>query len=396
MNTVWLGRFFGFVFVFFLVAPGWLSTALTSEMVKGVPLLFVVVAGASGFIAFIWFIKRRFGLFVVEKFFFLFVVYMVLRNYIALTAADFSKVVPGIKSSVNYSLSCMMRYVIFLILLVYCNLLFTTNYNRKSFLNSVYVFGIFFSIAFFVPGIKSSASYVIVTKPPLLLIVFCVFSSLMSSGLGYFACFFQFANVILVSLQCHYKRASFFLGVFSLVIFVCCFLRKILETRKLLVKMIGIVFSCLFILCTVFQVQKWNYYGTKLRAVGNVSSIVRDRNRFNKNFAERYFNRNLCDKVFGRGDCVENSYPHNIYIGILLSGGLVGLALWSSAFVWIAVLFFKFHGKCFLDFVLWGVLGIYLLQSWYVGFFLYPTVIYFIVYYMECRYRDVCSFGESS
>ena len=387
MYTVWLGRFFGFVFVFFLVAPGWLPTALTSEMVKDVPLLFVVVAGASGFIAFIWFIKRRFGLFVVEKFFFLFVVYMVLRNCIALTTADFSE---------DYIVSCMMRYVVFLILLVYCNLLFTTNYNRKSFLNSVYVFGIFFSIAFFVPGIKSSASYVIVTKPPLLLIVFCVFSSLMSSGLGYFACFFQFANVILVTLQCHYKRASFFLGVFSLVIFVCCFLRKILETRKLLVKMIGIVFSCLFILCTVFQVQKWNYCGIKLGTVGGFSAIMRDRRRLNKIFRERYFNRNLCDKVFGRGDRVENSCAHNIYIAILLSSGLVGLALWSSAFIWVAVLFFKFHGKCFLDFVLWSVLGIYLLQSWYVGFFIYPTVIYFIVYYMECRYRNVCSFGESS
>jgi len=320
---------------------------------------------------------------VVEKFFFLFVVYVVLRNCIALTTADFSN---------DYSLSCMIRYVIFLILLVYCNLLFTTNYNRKSFLNSVYVFGIFFSIAFFVPGIKSSASYAIVTKPPLLLIVFCVFS-LMSPGLGYFACFFQAANVILFTLQCHYKRASFFLGIFSLVIFVCCFLRKILETRKLLVKMIGIVFSCLFILCTVFQVQKWDYYGIKLRTF---SAIISDRNRFNNNFAERYFNRNLCDKVFGRGDCVENGYPHNIYMGILLSGGLVGLILWSSAFVWIAVLFFKFHGKCFLDFVLWSVLGIYLLQSWYIGFFLYPVVIYFIVYYMEWRYRGVCSFGKSS
>lgn len=386
MYTVWLGRFFGFVFVFFLVAPGWLPTAFASKMVTDVPLLFVVVAGASGFIAFIWFIKRRFGLFVVEKFFFLFVVYMVLRNCIALTTADFSE---------GYSVSCMMRYVIFLILLVCCNLLFTTNYNRKSFLNSVYVFGIFSSIAFFVAGVESLAHYVIFTKPPLILVVFCVFSSLMSSGLGYFACFFQAANVILFTLH-HCKRASFVLGVFSIVIFVCCFLRKILETRKLLVKKIGIVFSCLFILCTAFQVQKWSYDGTKLGTVDGFSAIMSERERQNKAFRERYFNRNLCDKVFGRGDRVENGYAHNIYIAILLSGGLVGLILWSSAFVWIAVLFFKFHGKCFLDFVLWSTLGIYLLQSCYIGFFIYPTVIYFIVYYMECRYRDVCSFGESS
>ena len=386
MYTVWLGRFFGFVFVFFLVAPGWLSTAFTSKMVTDVPLLFVVVAGASGFIAFIWFIKRRFGLFVVEKFFFLFVVYMVLRNCIALTTADFSN---------GYSVSCMMRYVVFLILLVYCNLLFTTNYNRKSFLNSVYVFGIFFSIAFVVSGPDSQAGYATVIKPPLLLIVFCVFS-LMSPGLGYFACFFQAANVILVTLQYYYKRASFFLGVFSIVIFVCCFLRKILETRKLLGKMIGIVFACLFILCTVFQVQRWNYYGIKLKTVGDFSVIIGDRKQQNKIFRELYFNRNLCDKVFGRGDRFENGYAHNVYIAILLSGGLVGLALWSSAFVWIAVLFFKFYGKCFLDFVLWSVLGVYLLHSCYVGFFLYPTVIYFIVYYMEYRYRGCALLGKVS
>ena len=393
MYTVWLGRFFGFVFVFFLVTPGWLSPARASKMVTGAPLLFIVVTGASGFIAFIWFIKRRFGLFVVEKFFFLFVAYMVLRNCIALTTADFSKVVPG--ALANYSLSCVMRYVLFLILLVYYNLLFTTNYNRKSFFNSVYVSGIFFSIVFMVLGVKALTGYVLFTKPPLLLIVFCVFSSLMSSGLGYFACFFQAANVILFSLN-YCKRASFFLGVFSIVIFVCCFLKKILETRKLLVKRIMIVFSCLFILCTVFQVQKWSYSGIKLRTGGDISAVVSSRKRMNKHYCELYLNRNLCDKVFGRGDRVENGYAHNVYIAILLSGGLVGLILWSSAFVWIAVLFFKFHGKCFLDFVLWSTLGIYLLQSCYIGFFLYPTVIYFIVYYMECRYRDVCSFGESS
>ena len=393
MNTVWLGRFFGFVFVFFLVTPGWLSPARASKMVTGAPLLFVVVAGASGFIAFIWFIKRRFGLFVVEKFFFLFVAYMVLRNCIALTTADFQKVVPG--ALANYSLSCVVRYVVFLVLLVYCNLLFTTNYNRKSFFNSVYVSGIFFSIAFMVLGAKASTGYVLFIKPPLLLVVFCVFS-LMSPGLGYFACFFQAANVILTSLQYHYKRASFFLGVFSIVIFVCCFLKKILETRKLLVKMIGIVFSCLFILCTVFQVQRWSYSGIKLRTVGDISAVVSSRRQLNKRYFELYLNKNLYDKVFGSGDCIENGYAHNIYIAILLSGGLVGLTLWSSAFVWIAVLFFKFHGKYFLDFVLWSTLGIYLLQSCYIGFFLYPTVIYFIVYYMEFRYRDVCSFGESS
>lgn len=375
MYTVWLGRFLGFLFVFFLVTPGWIPTRHVLERVANVPPLLIVGAFILSFIAFAWFWRRCCGLFVINKFFFLFVVYMVLRHCIALTTADFPE-----DYTEDYSRACMMRYVIFLILLMYCNLLFTTNYDRRSFLNSVYVFGTFFSIIFLVSGPKASTCYVLLTKPPLLLIVFCVFG-LISRKLNYFACFFQVANVLLVSLQNHYnKRASFVLGVFSIVVFVCCFLRKLLG------KTIGIALLCLVILCTVFQVQRWSYYGTRIRSIDSIGSILSERTKLNQANAKMYFSRNLYSKVFGMGDSIKNGYPHNIYLGILFSGGLVGVALWSCALVWAAVLFFKFHGKRFVDFVLWSTLGCYLLQSCYIGFFLYPTVTYFIVYYMEYRY----------
>lgn len=285
--------------------------------------------------------------------------------------------------SLQYFYACCFRLVLFCLLLCFTNLLYTGYYNKKCFFN-VNLCTVLF-VAFFLMFVEfyrevlrrdyydfwRAVKYSMETKLPMVLFLLIIFHLLVRK-----LNFMFFTVAVCGVFYCSFlgKRSGCYLGIVSILLFLVFLHRGLKENRRLfyIVGFTGVSFL-------IFKITNW---------YPSAGCLFSSRIHMCFHYSRVFLSEGLCTQLLGNGDmlcCV--SYPHNVLLALLLSVGIVGAVLWLLSFAYVLVLFFKFKGKGFVDFCLWVILGIYFLNSFTTGFYLYHTPLYFILYFMEYRCR---------
>lgn len=319
-----------------------------------------------------------------NKIYLFFITFYLIRDLVAIMG-NYSYLMQN-NEALLYTISCLFRLGLFCCLLYCINLLYMDFYNRKCLLKMCHLGSVFVSIwllslkilapSNFQPyGFWFNVSYIIQTKPPMILFLLMIlhfffkeikFKYFFIAVLGVFLCSFQG------------KRSGLFLGCASLFLFIYVFSYKRINVQRK-----GWYYGCIVLLLVLlfFKISTWESYLKK----GHGCRIV-----LLEKSCSTFTHLDAFHKFFGTGDILEKvGYPHNVLLSLLLSTGIIGSMLWIWPFVYILCCFRKFKGKRFIDLCLWIPLIMYFLNSFATGFFLYHTPLYFLLYFMEYRYRHL-------
>ena len=394
LNDVLMGIIFGVIFCFFLYFPGSMGLAGFYNYFDMKYLIGGIFLGMGLLLLQGIYKKEQVKSFYLNKIWICFIVWYFVRDFFAIVN-NYELIVQDNKS-IYYSISCVARLFIFCGLLFFINLLFGTRYDKKIFFRICF-WGSFLFICYLliysfrrVAPLKNYSFnyvmfYVSITKPAMVVFLFILFH-LFIKKLNW--AYFYFTLLVVLSCCFYGKRAGVALAVVCSFCFFVLFFWQIresfLQKRKSIKFYIHIFLVAIFAALFVYKMITW-------RGVAYTWG-----NFFNSriNFTLTYVNNFLCCDLFhqivGHGDIYSLvQFPHNVLLSLLLSIGIIGGVLWLWSFVYVLRLFFRFKEKGLADFMLWVILGTYFLNSFTTGFYLYHTPIYFILYFMEYRYRGL-------
>lgn len=376
--------FLSLILLFWLFFPGSLGLAHFSRWFSISFLGVAILVGSIFLLLFgiysrnIKFVLRGFRL---NKIYFILIAFYLIRDLVAIVG-NYSYLMQN-DTVFFYTVSCLFRLVLFCGLIYFINLLYMDFYDKKCSLKILIWGVVFVAISFlifrFLMPVKVqkydfwySISYIIQTKPPMILFLLMILHFFFKKiNFKYF--FIAILGVFLCSFQG--KRSGIFLGCVSLLLFMWMYFIKLSTKKKWFCK------GCVALLLTLlaFKILGWRNYQ---------SSLYSDRVLLFCKCFPNFTNSDTFNKFLGYGDLLEKvGYPHNVLLSLLLSTGIIGAVLWLCPFVYILICFWKFKEKSFIDLCLWVPLIMYFLNSFTTGFYLYHTPLYFLLYFMEYRYR---------